>query len=80
MIFDAQFSNGVIPNAYNSIAIGSPWVVPSSDEISFPPLTNKRDDEVYQLYTKLANSGQIILMLCKKTFLFRLLKTFVASI
>ena len=46
MIFDAQFSNGVIPNAYNPIAIGCHWVVPPSDEISFPPLTNKRDDEV----------------------------------
>ena len=35
-----EVSSGIKPSAYIPIAIGSLWVVPSFDEISFPPVMN----------------------------------------
>jgi len=37
---------GMMAIAYKSPAIGSPWVIPSVEEISVPPPTNKREGEL----------------------------------
>ena len=36
----SRCNNGKIPMTYIPIAIGSPWVVPSDELISPPPVTN----------------------------------------
>ena len=36
---------GITLSAYKAMESGQPWVVPSSEDSSIPPVTNKRDGE-----------------------------------
>ena len=70
--------------AYQGIANGSPWVVPSWgpswEEISPPPLMSSLEGLLYVLMIYKAISLQVILVLCIATTLFIWLKALVASI
>ena len=63
-----------------AIASGSPWVIPSIDEIS-PPLTNNLIGLVQVLLSTVDIAGHITLMLCRAAWRTRLmvLNAFVAS-
>ena len=45
-------------------------VVPSADDSSFPPVTNRRAGTLYVLMAYVARAGQRILILCKAVALF----------
>ena len=62
--------------AWKLIARGLPCVVPSADDSSFPPVTNRRACTLYVLMAYVARVGQRILILCKAVALFRELNTF----
>ena len=46
-------------------------MVPSADDSSFPPVTNRRAGTLYVLMAYVARAGQRILILCKAVALFR---------
>ena len=54
-------------------------MVPSADDSSFLPVTNRRAGTLYVLMAYVARAGQRILILCKPVALFRELNAFVAS-
>ena len=61
-----------------AIASGSPWVIPSIDEIS-PPLTNNLIGLVQVLLSTVDIAGHITLMLCRAAWRLMVLNAFVAS-
>ena len=73
-------SSGIKPSAYTSIAIKSPWVVPSFDKISFPPVMNNLEGFVWQLLMYVAVSGHKFFTLCKSNIGFIELKAFLVSV
>ena len=75
-----KLSSDITPCAYIPIAIGSPWVVPSFDEISFPPVMNNLEGFMLQVLMYVAISGHKILTLYKITVRFIELKTLLVSI
>ena len=62
------------------VAIGSLWVVPSFDEISFSPVMNNVKGVMWQLSMYVAILGHKIFTLCKSKIRFTELKALLASI
>jgi len=62
-----------------AITRGSPWVVPSVDDISPLPTTIILTGALYVLMSTGDSGGQRILTLCRAAFLFRELKALEAS-